>query len=72
MNISKHKKAISKYLAKEAPFPFPGKAEYEMTLEQPLGKHWNTASSAAKLCKPKLKIQSGSVIRPMKKGFNIK
>ena len=41
INERKDKKA-AKYLVKDLPYPYTSKAQFERSMEQPLGAEWNT------------------------------
>lgn len=38
----KRDKKAAKYMVKDLPYPYTSKAQFERTMEQPLGKEWNT------------------------------
>ena len=39
---------------KNLPFPFKNVHEFEKSIRQPIGKHWNTETSFKDLIKPKV------------------
>lgn len=48
------------------PHGFETREQYEKTIRVPLGKEWHTSATHQKLIKPKVKVQAGVVIHPMK------
>jgi len=53
----KRDKKAGKYLVKDLPFPFTSKAQFERSMERPLGAEWNT----------RVGFQKGTLPRVMKK-----
>jgi U3 small nucleolar RNA-associated protein 14 len=50
----KKDKKASKYLAKDLPYPYTSKAQFEKSLQVPLGTEWNTRVSFQKGTLPKV------------------
>ena len=58
----KRDKKAAKYLVKDLPYPYTSKAQFERTMEQPLGTEWNT----------RVAFQRGTLPRVVKKvAFNL-
>ena len=64
-NVLINEKAISateSFLVDKLPFPFKSKEHYELAMNIPIGKEWNTLNSYESTIKPKYSIKSGTVI----------
>jgi len=62
----KRNKHVAKYNVETVPHPFKTRAEYEASLRNPLGPEWNTADVHSALVRPKVVIDAGAVIDPIK------
>ncbi|XP_040005138.1 U3 small nucleolar RNA-associated protein 14 homolog A [Xiphias gladius] len=47
------------------PFPFENHAQFESTINSPIGRTWNTERTVKKMTKPKVITQLGAIIEPM-------
>lgn len=56
----------------EVPFPYSNKTEFERSIRQPIGEHWNTPSVYGKLTEPRIRTTPGAVIDPLKPGRKLK
>ena len=64
--ISERKdKKASKYLVRDLPYPYTSKAQFERSLEQPVGPEWNTRMAFQKGTLPKVvkKVSFFSICR---------
>jgi len=68
INEKKDKKN-EKYKAKDLPFPYTSKAQYEMDMKSSIGKEWNTTTQNQRLTLPKVVTKPGKVIKPIEKKF---
>ncbi len=59
-------KHVAKYNIETVPHPFKSRAEYEASLRNPLGPEWNTADTHSALVRPKVIVNAGAVIDPIK------
>ena len=50
----KHDRKASKYLTKDLPYPYTSKAQFERTLEMPIGREWNTRIATQRATLPKV------------------
>lgn len=50
----KHDKKAAKYLTKDLPYPYTSKAQFERTLEMPIGREWNTRIATQRATLPKV------------------
>jgi U3 small nucleolar RNA-associated protein 14 len=55
-----------KYQMSSVPHPYTSMEEYQAALRIPLGREWNTAQGFKELNKPKMIVNTGQVIQPMK------
>lgn len=58
--------SFAKHQVTSVPFPYTNKVEFERSIRQPIGGHWNTPSVHNKLIEPKVRIVPGVTIDPMK------
>lgn len=58
----KRDKKATKYLVKDLPYPYTSKAQFERTMERPLGTEWNT----------RVAFQRGTLPRVVKKVCNFR
>ncbi|KAJ3060864.1 hypothetical protein HDU99_005753, partial [Rhizoclosmatium hyalinum] len=56
----------TKYLAKDLPFGYESREQYEQAIRMPLGVEWNTSASHAKLTAPKVVTKMGTIINPLR------
>lgn len=59
-------KKNSRYTASAVPFPFENRAQYERSLQMPLGKEWQTKDTFQRQTKPRILVKRGEVIDPIK------
>lgn len=57
----------AKYQVKDIPFPYTSRAQYERSLEAPLGTEWNTRLGHQKAILPRVVAKMGTVIEPLEK-----
>ncbi|KAI9348097.1 Utp14 protein-domain-containing protein [Obelidium mucronatum] len=69
INEKKIRKA-GKYLAKDLPFGYESREQYEQAIRMPLGVEWNTTASHARLTAPKVVTKMGTIIHPIKLAGN--
>lgn len=62
-------KKTGRYTASAVPFPFENRQQYEQSLLMPIGQEWSTRDTHQKLTKPKVLVQQGLVIDPIKAPF---
>ncbi|KAH9049529.1 Utp14-domain-containing protein [Lactarius hengduanensis] len=63
----KRDKKAAKYLVQDLPYPYTGKAQFERSLENPLGKEWNTRTATQRATLPKITKKMGTIIKPLEK-----
>ncbi|KAH8991945.1 Utp14-domain-containing protein [Lactarius akahatsu] len=63
----KRDKKAAKYLVQDLPYPYTGKAQFERSLENPLGKEWNTRTATQRATLPKITKKIGTIIKPLEK-----
>ncbi|KAH9056940.1 Utp14-domain-containing protein [Lactarius vividus] len=63
----KRDKKAAKYLVQDLPYPYTGKAQFERSLENPLGKEWNTRIATQRATLPKVTKKMGTIIKPLEK-----
>lgn len=68
----KRDRKLASKQAKSVPHQFKTAEQYEASLRQPLGKEWNTATSAASLNKPEFTTRTGMIINPIQQAKVIK
>lgn len=59
-------KKNSRYTASAVPFPFENRAQYERSLQMPLGQEWQTKDTFQRQIKPRVLVKRGEVIEPIK------
>jgi hypothetical protein len=50
----KRDKKAAKYLTKDLPYPYTSKAQFERSLETPIGREWNTRIASQRVTMPKV------------------
>ncbi|KAH9996496.1 Utp14 protein-domain-containing protein [Russula vinacea] len=65
----KRDKKAAKYLTKDLPYPYTSKAQFERSLETPIGREWNTRIASQRATMPKVTKKMGTIIRPLEKRF---
>ncbi|KAI9454907.1 Utp14-domain-containing protein [Lactarius psammicola] len=65
----KRDKKAAKYLVQDLPYPYTGKAQFERSLENPLGKEWNTRIATQRATLPKVTKKMGTIIKPLEKSL---
>jgi len=63
----KRDKKAAKYLVKDLPYPYTSKAQFERTMEHPLGTEWNTRVSFQRGTLPRVVKKPGVIINPLEK-----
>jgi len=63
---------LGKHQVAAVPFPYTNKVEFERSIRQPIGGHWNTPSVYQKLIEPKVRVVPGVNIDPMKASRRMK
>ncbi|KAF8216392.1 Utp14 protein-domain-containing protein [Mycena galopus ATCC 62051] len=63
----KRDKKLAKYQVKDLPYPFTSRAQFERSMEAPLGAEWNTRVAFQKGTLPKVVKKMGMVIEPLSK-----
>jgi len=58
-----------KFRVKDIPFPYTSKAQYEKSLDTPLGTEWNTNIGHQRVVLPRVTTKIGTVITPLEKLF---
>ncbi|KAF4603269.1 hypothetical protein EYR38_003682 [Pleurotus pulmonarius] len=65
----KRDKKAAKYLVRDLPYPYTSKAQFERSMETPLGTEWNTRRGFQKGTLPRIVKKMGTVINPLEKLF---
>ncbi|KAF9447857.1 small-subunit processome [Macrolepiota fuliginosa MF-IS2] len=63
----KRDKKAAKYLIKDLPYPYTSRAQFERSMEQPLGKEWNTRVGFQRGTLPRVVKKPGVIIDPLEK-----
>lgn len=63
----KRDKKAAKYLVKDLPYPFTSKAQFDRTMETPLGTEWNTHVAFQRGTLPRVTKKPGVRIKPLEK-----
>ncbi|KXN84966.1 hypothetical protein AN958_11811 [Leucoagaricus sp. SymC.cos] len=63
----KRDKKAAKYLVKDLPYPYTSRAQFERSMEQPLGKEWNTRVGFQRGTLPRVVKKPGVIIDPLEK-----
>ncbi|KAI8990666.1 Utp14 protein-domain-containing protein [Trametes punicea] len=63
----KRDKKAAKYLVKDLPYPYTSKAQFERSMEMPLGTEWNTRLGFQRATLPKVVTKMGTLITPLEK-----
>ncbi|KZT08788.1 Utp14-domain-containing protein [Laetiporus sulphureus 93-53] len=63
----KRDKKAAKYLVKDLPFPYTSKAQFERSLETPIGTEWNTRLGFQRATLPRVVKKPGIIISPLEK-----
>ncbi len=64
INERRDKKA-ERFKAKDLPFPFTSRAQYEMAMATPLGPEWNTRTQHQRMTLPRVTTKPGKAIKPI-------
>lgn len=64
INQKRDKKA-DKYKAKDVPYPYTSRAQYEMAMRNPMGPEWNTRTQHQRLTLPRVVTKPGKAIAPV-------
>ncbi|KIJ35494.1 hypothetical protein M422DRAFT_262278, partial [Sphaerobolus stellatus SS14] len=65
----KKDKKAAKYLVKDLPYPYTSKAQFERSMEVPIGTEWNTRVGFQRATLPRVVKKMGAVIDPLEKLF---
>ncbi|KAF8640434.1 hypothetical protein AX17_000099 [Amanita inopinata Kibby_2008] len=60
-------KKAAKYMVKDLPFPYTSKAQFERSMERPLGTEWNTRVGFQRATLPRVVAKPGVIITPLEK-----
>jgi U3 small nucleolar RNA-associated protein 14 len=63
----KRDKKAAKYLVKDLPYPYTSQAQFERSMETPLGMEWNTRLGFQRGTLPKIVKKMGTIISPLEK-----
>ncbi|KAJ7638698.1 Utp14-domain-containing protein [Roridomyces roridus] len=63
----KRDKKAAKYQVKDLPYPYTSRAQYERSMETPIGTEWNTRVAFQRGTLPKVIKKMGVVIEPLEK-----
>ncbi|KAI0713127.1 Utp14 protein-domain-containing protein [Cerioporus squamosus] len=63
----KRDKKAAKYLVKDLPYPYTSRAQFERSMEVPLGTEWNTRLGFQRATLPKVVTKMGQLIAPLEK-----
>jgi len=63
----KRDKKAAKYTIKDLPYPYTSKAQYERSLQTPIGTEWNTRLGFQRGTLPRVTKKPGVVIEPLVK-----
>ncbi|KAF9650064.1 Utp14-domain-containing protein [Thelephora ganbajun] len=63
----KRDKKAAKYMVKDLPYPYTSKAQYERSLQTPIGTEWNTRLGFQRGTLPRVVKKPGIVIEPLVK-----
>ncbi|SNX86829.1 related to UTP14 - subunit of U3-containing small subunit processome complex [Melanopsichium pennsylvanicum] len=65
----KRDKKQDKYQLKDLPYPYTSLAQYKSSMQQPLGKEWNTRIETQRLNMPRVIKKPGKIITPVVRKF---
>ncbi|KAI0640105.1 Utp14 protein-domain-containing protein [Trametes polyzona] len=63
----KRDKKAARYQVKDLPYPYTSKAQFERSMEVPLGTEWNTRLGFQRATLPKVVTKMGTLITPLEK-----
>ncbi|KZT73253.1 Utp14-domain-containing protein [Daedalea quercina L-15889] len=63
----KRDKKAAKYLVKDLPFPYTSKAQFERSIDAPIGTEWNTRLGFQRATLPRVVTKPGQIIAPLEK-----
>ncbi|RDX46820.1 Utp14-domain-containing protein [Lentinus brumalis] len=63
----KRDKKAAKYLVKDLPYPYTSRAQFERSMEVPVGTEWNTRLGFQRATLPKVVTKMGQLITPLEK-----
>ncbi|KAF8592755.1 small-subunit processome [Ramaria rubella] len=63
----KREKKAAKYLTKDLPYPYTSRAQFERSMEVPIGTDWNTRVGFQRGTLPRVVKKMGAVIDPLEK-----
>ncbi|TFY71054.1 hypothetical protein EVG20_g1958 [Dentipellis fragilis] len=65
----KRDKKAAKYMVKDLPYPYTSQAQFERSLDTPIGTEWSTRVAFQRATLPKVTKKMGTVINPLEKLF---
>lgn len=65
-------KLFSKNQVSSVPHPYGSHVQFERSMRNPVGKHWNTGTTVNQLTKPRVETLIGTIIEPIKATKEIK
>lgn len=65
-------KLLVKNQVTEVPYPYTHHVQFERSIRNPVGKHWNTSTAVEQLTKPRVSSMIGTIIDPIKAPKEIK
>lgn len=57
---------IKKFTIPKVPFPYKSREEFEMANRMPIGPDWNSVTNFQKRIQPRIQVEAGTVINPIK------
>lgn len=63
---------FAKTQVSEVPYPYDNHVQFERSMRNPVGKHWNTGTAVNQLTKPRVSTLIGTIIEPIKATKEIK
>lgn len=65
----KRDKKAARYQLKDLPYPYTSRAQYERSMEVPMGVEWNSRKGVQRSTMPRVVVKAGTVIDPVNKLF---
>ncbi|KIY51181.1 Utp14-domain-containing protein [Fistulina hepatica ATCC 64428] len=63
----KRDKKAAKYLVKDLPYPYTSQAQFERSMQRPIGAEWNTRLGFQRQTLPRVVKKMGAIIEPLEK-----
>lgn len=63
----KRDKKAAKYTVRDLPFPYTSRAQFERSLDAPIGIEWNTRVGFQRATLPRVVTKPGQIIAPLEK-----